>query len=271
MGVIYGSGLGLLLAVLTGLWLLSVRLRNAGIVDAFWGMNFVISGWFYVFAVGGDGAGEASPRGLLLMILVTIWGLRLALYLLWRNHIQGDGAEDFRYQEFRRRYGPERYWWVSFFQVFMLQGTLAWLISAPLLGAQMGHNPLGWLDALAVVVWIVGFAFEAGGDLQLALFKMRRRRPGELLTTGFWRFTRHPNYFGDACCWWAYGLLSIAAGEPLWALGAVLMTALIIKVSGVALLERSLRTDKPGYAEYVRRTSAFIPWPPKRAREGGGS
>ncbi|MEZ4380908.1 MAG: DUF1295 domain-containing protein [Nannocystaceae bacterium] len=256
---IYFGALGLLVAAVTPLWILSVRLRNAGIVDAFWGMTFVISGWYYYFTA--DGGWPA--RKLLLVALVTIWGLRLSLYLLWRNHIQGDGAEDFRYQAFRRKYGPERYWWVSFFQVFLLQGTLAWLIGAPLLGAQLGGGPLGALDYLAVLVWIVGFVFEAGADLQLARFK-RTRRPGELLTTGFWRYTRHPNYFGDAACWWAYGLLSVAAGGYVAAVGAALMTALIIKVSGVALLERSLSRDKPGYAAYARRTSAFLPMPPRR-------
>ncbi|MCB9703961.1 MAG: DUF1295 domain-containing protein [Myxococcales bacterium] len=240
------------------LWLLSVRLRNAGIVDAFWGASFVLSGWYYFVAC--DGGWPA--RKLLAMVLVTIWGLRLSLYLLWRNHLQGSGAEDFRYQAFRRRYGPERYWWVSFFQVFLLQGVLSWLIGAPLLGAQRGGGPLGWLDLVALAIWALGFVFEAGADLQLARFRARRR-PGELLTSGFWRYTRHPNYFGDAACWWAYGLFSVAAGAWAPALGALLMTALIIKVSGVALLERSLIRDKPGYAEYARRTSAFIPWPPR--------
>lgn len=255
---IYAGGLGLILAAMTGLWLLSVRLRNAGIVDSFWGMSFVLSAWFYfVQAEGGWPA-----RKLLVAVLVTIWGLRLSLHLLWRNHLQGDGAEDPRYQAFRRHYGPERYWWFSFFQVFLLQGVLSWLIGAPLLGAQLGGGPLGWIDGLAVAVWVVGLVFEAGGDLQLARFK-RRRRPGELLTTGLWRYTRHPNYFGDAACWWAYGLFSVAAGSYLPALGALLMTGLIIKVSGVALLERGLRKSKPGYEAYVRRTSAFLPWPPR--------
>ncbi|MCH9682715.1 MAG: DUF1295 domain-containing protein, partial [Deltaproteobacteria bacterium] len=226
------------------------------IVDPIWGTTFIAAGWWYfVRTPGGD-----PGRKLLLMILVTVWGLRLTIYLLWRS--RGE-PEDPRYQAFRKHYGAERYWWFSFFQVFVLQGTLSWLIGAPLLAAQAGGGPVGWLDAVAVAVWVVGFAFEAGGDLQLARFRARRRGPNELLTTGFWRYTRHPNYFGDAACWWAYGLLSIAAGGWVAALGAVMMTALIIKVSGVALLERTLSTAKPGYAEYVRKTSAFLPWPPR--------
>ena len=148
--------------------------------------------------------------------------------------------------------------------MFVLQGVLSWLIGAPLLGAQHDGGPLGWLDALAAAVWLVGFVFEAGSDVQLARFKARRTSPDELLVTGFWRYTRHPNYFGDSACWWGYGLFSIAAGGYVAALGAVLMTALIIKVSGVTLLEKSLGSKKPGYAEYARRTSAFLPWPPRR-------
>lgn len=254
---IYLEAWGLLLATMVVLWVVSVWRRNASIVDPFWGTTFVIAGWWYfVRAPDGD-----PGRKLLLMVLVTVWGLRLSLYLVWRNWGHG---EDPRYQAFRRRYGPERYWWVSLFQVFLLQGTLSWLIGAPLLGAQHGGGSLGWLDALAAAVWLVGFVFEAGSDLQLARFRARRTSPDQLLTTGFWRYTRHPNYFGDAACWWGYGLFSIAAGGYVAALGAVLMTALIIKVSGVALLERSLGEQKPGYAEYARRTSAFLPWPPRR-------
>jgi len=180
--------------------------------------------------------------------------------LLWRNWGRG---EDPRYQAFRRRYGPARYWWVSFFQTFMLQGSLAWIISAPLLGAQTRGGSLNGLDVLALAIWIIGFIFESGSDLQLARFKADLANRGRLLTSGFWRYTRHPNYFGDAACWWGYGLLSLAAGSALPALGAVVMTVLIIRVSGVALLERSLARDKPGYAAYARRTSAFIPWPPR--------
>lgn len=254
---VYLEAYGLILVMMTALWLVSVWRRNASLVDPLWGTLFVVAGWWWF-----QRTPEGDPgRKLLLMTMVTVWGLRLSLYLAWRSFGQ---PEDPRYQAFRRRYGPHRYWWVSFFQVFLLQGTLAWLIAAPLLGAQRGAAPLGWLDGLGVAVWLVGVVFEAGSDLQLARFRARRTRPDALLTTGFWRYTRHPNYFGDAACWWGYGLLSIAAGGYAWALGSVLMTVLILEVSGVAMLERSLGSDKPGYAEYARRTSAFIPWPPRR-------
>jgi steroid 5-alpha reductase family enzyme len=248
-----------IMTLMTLVWLISLPLRNVSIVDIVWGLGFVLAGWFYFTQTDGG----YQTRQLLVVALVTIWGLRLSLYLLWRNWGKG---EDFRYQEFRQKYGPERYWWFSFFQVFLLQGVLMWLISAPLLGAQyMTQAPsLNWLDGLALLLWTIGFVFEAGGDWQLARFKSDPANKGKLLTTGFWRYTRHPNYFGDTAVWWGFGLFSIAAGSYLPFLGTLLMTALIIKVSGVALLERSMKDKKPGYEEYVERTSAFIPWPPKK-------
>ncbi|MCK6516192.1 DUF1295 domain-containing protein [Myxococcota bacterium] len=248
------SGLGVMLAALTLLWLVSIPLSDVSIVDPAWGLTFAVQGTVW-FTLGADG-GRAS----LALGLVWVWALRLGLYLLWRR--QGHG-EDFRYQEFRRRFGPERYWWLSLFQVFWLQGGLSGLVGLTLLGAMMGDAPLGWLDALGVAVWAFGFVFEAGGDWQLARFKADPANKGKLLTTGLWRYTRHPNYFGDACQWWGLALLCVAAGTPVAALGAVLMTWLIVKVSGVALLERSLERVKPGYEDYTARTSAFVPWPPR--------
>lgn len=253
---IYLGGLILLVTGMSILWIASVILTNASIVDPFWGFSFVIIGWFYFTRT----TGGAEIRKTVLMILVTIWGLRLFLYLLWRNW--GDG-EDFRYQAWRRSYGPKRYWWISFFQTFMLQGLLVWIISSALLGAQIQGGSLNFIDYLGIGIWVVGITFEAGSDWQLARFKADPANQGKLLTTGFWKYTRHPNYFGDAACWWGYGLLSIAAGSYLPALGAVIMTLLIIRISGVLLLEKSLAKNKPGYAAYAKRTSAFFPLPPK--------
>jgi steroid 5-alpha reductase family enzyme len=254
---IYLTGLAILLALMSVLWIVSVLLTNASIVDPFWGLSFVIIVWFYFARTpGGD-----AIRKSLLVVLVTLWGLRLALYLLWRNWGHG---EDFRYQAFRRKYGTDRYWWISFVQTFMLQGVLVWIISSTLFGAQVRGGGLNILDYLGIVIWIVGIIFEAGSDFQLAQFKGDPANQGKLLQTGFRRYTRHPNYFGDAACWWGFGLMSIAAGSYLAALGAVVMTVLIIRVSGVALLEKSLNRDKPGYDAFARRTSAFIPLPPKK-------
>ncbi len=254
---VYGLALGLILACMSVLWLVSVFLKNASIVDPFWGLAFVIMAFFYFTQTpSGD-----EVRKYLLVFLVTVWGLRLSIYLLWRNWGTG---EDFRYREFRRKYGLHRYWWISFFQTFILQGMLAWIVSMPLLGAQIWGKSLNIFDFLGVGVWTIGFIFEAGSDLQLARFKADPNNRGQLLTAGFWRYTRHPNYFGDAACWWGYGLLSVAAGSYYAAIGAVVMTFLIIRVSGIALLEKSLKQNKPGYEAYIRRTSAFIPLPPKK-------
>jgi steroid 5-alpha reductase family enzyme len=262
-------------ACVTLLWLLSVALRNVSIVDIFWGMGFVLANGLYFLL----GAGDPSRKALLL-VLVSLWGLRLTVYLAWRNVGKG---EDFRYQQFRQTYGPARYWWISYFQVFLLQGVLMWLIAMPL-AAGMQLLPDGaatstfelWhsgkhiaqglqvADYVGMGIWAIGFFFESVGDWQLARFKANPARKGEVMDRGLWRYTRHPNYFGDAAVWWGYGLIAIAAGGYWAALGALLITGLIVKVSGVALLERSLKTQKPAYAEYIRKTSAFFPWFPRK-------
>jgi steroid 5-alpha reductase family enzyme len=254
---IWTTGFLVILGLMVLLWLLSVYLRDASIVDPFWGTGFVILAWVYFSQTS---AGDDSRR-LLITTLATIWGLRLSIYLLWRNWGKG---EDERYQNFRQRYGRERYWWFSFFQVFLLQGVLMLLVSSPLLGAQIRGGALNWLDGLATAVFLIGFTFEAGGDYQLARFKANSANKGRLLTSGFWRYTRHPNYFGDSAVWWSFGLFSLAAGSFWPALGVVLMTILIIRVSGVALLEKNLKKNKPGYEAYVASTNAFFPWFPKR-------
>jgi steroid 5-alpha reductase family enzyme len=189
---IYGIGLAVVVGMMTLLWLISLAIRDSSIVDPFWGTGFVIANWVY-FALTPDGF---PARKWLISILVTIWGLRLSIYLLWRNRGKG---EDFRYQKFRQDAG-EKYWWQSFFKVFALQGILLWIISAPLLAAQYSPTPdrLTILDFVAVLLWVVGFAFEAGGDLQLARFKADPANKGRIMRTGVWRYTRHPNYFGDA-------------------------------------------------------------------------
>lgn len=255
---IYLQALFVIMIFMSVLWIISIIIKNVSIVDFFWGLGFVIACCFYFFNTDGS-----DIRKILLTSLVAIWGLRLSVYIAWRNKGKG---EDFRYREFRRKYGENRYWWISFFQTFLLQGFLMWMISAPLLGAQyfVTNKPLGVLDYLGLILWITGFVFEAGGDFQLAKFKSNRGNSGKVLDTGFWRYTRHPNYFGDASVWWGYGLISISAGGYIPALGSVLMTAVIIKVSGVVLLEKTLVEQKPQYQEYIRKTSSFIPWFPKK-------
>lgn len=250
---IYFDALLIIMVMMSLLWIVSVIIRNVSIVDIFWGLGFIITAIFYYVQTDGF-----LTRKVILLILVSVWGLRLSGYLAWRNSGKG---EDFRYREFRKKYGKQ-YWWISFFQTFLLQGFLMWLISAPLLGAQFytDKNHLNLLDFAGIAFWITGFIFEAGGDFQLAVFKSDPLNKGQVLDKGLWKYTRHPNYFGDTAVWWGYGLLCLAAGSYLPVLGSMLMTALIIKVSGVALLEKSLKDQKPEYKEYIRKTSAFIPW-----------
>ena len=255
---IYLVNLGLIVAMMTILWLVSIRLVNVSIVDGFWGLGFVFSSAVYFILTGASG-----PRSQVLMALVLIWGVRLCAYITRRNWGKG---EDFRYREFRKQYGQSRYWWISYFQTFLLQGLLMWLISAPLLGAMFNDNTqsLSFLDGLGILIWVIGFCFEAGGDWQLARFRSVPGNRGKVLDKGFWRYTRHPNYFGDTAVWWGFGIFSLSAGNYTPVLGSLLMTLLILKVSGVTLLEKSLRKDKPEYAAYIRKTSAFIPWFPKK-------
>jgi steroid 5-alpha reductase family enzyme len=196
---------------------------------------------------------------------VAIWGLRLSLHILRRNWGQD---EDYRYREWRERAGA-RFRWTSFFQVFLLQGVLLWLISAPLLAAQSYDSPDNFtaVDILGALVWGVGFYFEAVGDWQLARFKSDPANKGKVMRTGLWRYTRHPNYFGDATVWWGLFIIAAATGSGAWTIfSPILMTFLLLRVSGVALLERKQAETKPEYREYIESTSAFLPWFPRVRR-----
>jgi len=248
----------LIWTMVTILWLWSIVIKNVSIVDIFWGLGFVVVNAFYVFM-----SGEMTPRKILIFLLVTIWGLRLTLYLAARNIGKG---EDFRYQEFRRNYGAERYWWFSYFQTFLLQGALIMIVSLPLLGISASHQSgnLNLLDYIGILLWIIGFTFEAGGDFQMAAFKRNPRNKGKVLNTGFWKYTRHPNYFGDSVVWWAFAIFSIAAGGYWQIIGSFVMTFLLVKVSGVSMLEKTLKDTKPEYQEYIQKTSSFFPWSPKK-------
>jgi len=202
---IYLAGLGLIALGMLLLWLLSLRLRNAAIVDIFWGSGFGLLAWLYFALSAGF-----LPRKLLVATLVTIWGVRLSVHIWRRNHGR---PEDFRYRAWRVQWAGN-FAWRSLLQVFMLQGALMWLISAPLLLAQTATAPaaLGLLDGLGTLLWLAGFIFEAGGDWQLERFKANPDNAGRIMDSGLWRYTRHPNYFGDALLWW--GLYLLAAASP---------------------------------------------------------
>lgn len=250
------SALAVILGLMVVLWLASLRLRNSSIVDIFWGTGFVVAAWLY-FALTPDGY---MLRKLLISSLVTIWGLRLSIYILLRNWGK---PEDFRYQKWRKEAG-RKWWWQSFFRVFLLQGVLLWIISMPLLAAQHNALPnhLTLLDYLGGFVWLVGFFFESVGDFQLARFKSHPENKGKIMNSGVWRYTRHPNYFGDAAQWWGYFLIASAAGGWWTVFSPIIMTFFLLRVSGVMLLEKTL-TTRPGYKKYMETTSAFIPWFPR--------
>ena len=240
------------------LWLWSLRLRDASIVDIWWGPGIAV-----IAAVAYAATGGAHPRRALLVGLAALWALRLGAYLLWRNAGRG---EDPRYQAMRRRFGT-RFAWVSLASVFGLQGALQWIVALPLQLAQLDPGPpqLGLLDALGLAFFLFGLLFETLGDLQLARFRADPAQAGRVMDGGLWRYTRHPNYFGDCAAHW--GLFVVALATPWgWAgvIGPLTLTVLLLRVSGVALLERSIGKRRPAYADYQRRTSAFIPRPPRR-------
>jgi len=251
-----GNALFVLGLVFT-LWQWSLVRRDASVIDPWWSMGFLLVAVRSV-AVTGVTSGK-----LLLLACVTLWALRLWLHLLVRARGK---PEDPRYQRFRRHFGAERYWWVSFFQVFLLQGALLLLVSAPLALAGAAHAPdrPRWNDALGAAIFAVGWLIESIADAQLTRFRATERS-GRVLDRGLWRYSRHPNYFGETLVMWGFWLMGLDAPGGGYAVFApVLMTFMLLRVSGVTMLEQQLRRSKPEYAEYVRRTSAFVPLPPRR-------
>jgi steroid 5-alpha reductase family enzyme len=251
-------GLMTIVGVLSLVWIASLPRRDVSIVDICWGPGFAVLAWTYCALFG-----AFEPRALLVAALVTIWGARLAWHINRRHRGAG---EDPRYAAIRARHGAA-FWWRSLLTVFWLQATLIWIIGLPLLAVAGASAPpsLGAWDVAGLGLFTIGFAFEAIGDHQLRRFKAAPANRGKVLETGLWRYTRHPNYFGDALLWW--GLYLIAASIPagrLMIASPALMTFLLLRVSGVSLLERGLRRSKSEYAGYIARTSAFFPWFPAR-------
>jgi steroid 5-alpha reductase family enzyme len=236
-------------------WALSVLRRNVAIVDSLWSLMFVMAAVAYAWSTG-----PLGPRAQCVLALVSVWGLRLSLYITLRNRGHG---EDRRYQAIRARNQPH-FAIKSLYLVFALQALLAWIISLPLLAAILNPSPLGILDWAGAGLWLIGLCFEAGGDWQLARFKADPANRGKVMDRGFWRFTRHPNYFGDFCVWWGFYLIAVSAGGWWSILGPVLMSVLLMRVSGVTLLEKDIGERRPKYADYARRTNAFFPGLPKR-------
>ena len=249
------SALPFLLAAATITWVISLPLRNVAIVDALWSLMFFMAG--VIYALNSD---PRAPRLALVLWLLALWAARLALYITRRNAGKG---EDRRYQEIRERNQPG-FAVKSLYLVFWLQALLAWVISLPVLGAFAGNQPLGLLDLAGVALWCLGLTFEAVGDWQLSRFKKDPANADKVMDRGLWKYTRHPNYFGECCVWWGFYCLALSAGA-WWAVpGPVLITFLLLRVSGVRLLERDIGNRRPRYVDYVLKTNAFFPGPPRK-------
>ena len=251
---IWLSALPVMLGMALLTWAIATARRNVGLVDIFWSIFFLGAAAVYAAA-----SSPLEGRALLVLALVAAWSLRLAIYLAARNW---NAPEDHRYQAIRKRNDPG-FAWKSLYLVFGLQAVLAWLISAPLAASISFAYPIGPLDAFGAALALFGIGFEALADSQLSRFKSGPASAGRVMDRGLWRYTRHPNYFGEFCVWW--GLYGIALGAGAWwtVFSPLLMSVLLLRVSGVALLEKDIGDRRPAYRDYVARTNAFFPGPPR--------
>jgi steroid 5-alpha reductase family enzyme len=243
----------LLLAALAA-WGFSLALRDVSIVDTLWALMIAGAAWVYQFAAATEGT-----RVALVLTLASLWALRLSLHIARRNRGRG---EDRRYRAMRARHA--HFARESLYRVFGLQAVLAWVVALPLMATLASERPLGWLDLLGAGVWLFGIAFETLADHQLARFTADPRNRDAVMTRGLWAWSRHPNYFGECLVWWGAWLMALSAGAAWTVISPLLMTVLLLRVSGVALLERDIAGRRPGYRDYQARTSAFVPLPPRR-------
>jgi steroid 5-alpha reductase family enzyme len=253
--------LAAVIAFMTAVWLLSLFKKDASIADIFWGLGFILVAWITFFLSNGD-----SPRRLIVAAMTTIWGLRLSIHLLVRNW---SSEEDPRYQKMRSAHG-KHFWIVSLFTVFLLQGFLLWVISLVVQLALFVESPINltWLDGLGIVIWSAGFVFETIADHQLFRFRSDPANKGKVMDKGLWAYSRHPNYFGEMLIWWGFYAMALNNAANTWViLSPMLITILLLKVSGVALLEKHIKERRPAYEEYMRRTSVFFPWFPKKENQ----
>ena len=240
----------------TTAWAVCTVRRNVGLVDIFWSLFFLLAALLYAAATT-----SAGPRTAIVLALVAAWSLRLAGYLAARNW---NAPEDHRYQQIRARNQPN-FEWKSLYLVFGLQGLLAWIVSAPLAAAIASAAPLSGLDWGGVSLAAFGIVFETVADRQLAEFRRDPASRGRVLDRGLWAWSRHPNYFGECCVWWGFYLVAVSAGGAWTVFAPLLMTVLLLRVSGVSLLEKDIGERRPAYRDYVARTSAFVPLPPRRS------
>jgi steroid 5-alpha reductase family enzyme len=251
---IYASGLAVALLLAVAGWLLSIPRQDVTIVDSLWPAFFVVMTLVYISL-----APPLAFRAVILLFVVTVWATRLSVSITLRNRGQ---PEDRRYQALRAEHEPG-FWLKSLYLVFGMQATLAWIISLPLLGALLGTEPLGWLDYAAVLLWLIGFGIETIADQQLAVFNAEPAKRNRVLDRGLWRYSRHPNYFGEFCIWWAFYLFALSAGAWWSAIGPLLVTLLLLRIAGIRLLEQDIAERRPAYRDYIRRTNAFFPGPPR--------
>lgn len=238
-------------------WSFSVWKQNVNIVDSLWGMGFVLVAWITFFSGIGFGG-----RRLLILVLTGCWGLRLAAHLTWRNWGE---AEDHRYGQWRR--SASRFWIVSLFKVFWLQALFLWIISMVLQAAQLSPQPARFttLDIIGLLVWTVGFVFESVADWQLARFKADPANRGRVMDQGLWAWSRHPNYFGEFLVWWGFFLVALTTPGGWWTvISPIIVSLVLLKMTGLPLTEAALKERRPGYSDYIKRTSSFFPRPPKK-------
>jgi steroid 5-alpha reductase family enzyme len=246
-----GTTIVALAALLTGLWLLSLRLKDSSIVDIFWGLGFVFISWML---------NSFTSRGVLVATLVSLWGIRLSAWLARRNIGHG---EDSRYQAMRQKWGP-RWPLASLLVVFYFQGFLMFVVSWPVqFVVAAPASPLMVIDAMATSIVLLGLGIESVADWQLRQFKLNDLNRGKLIESGLWKYSRHPNYFGDCMVWWGFFLFALGQNAYFTVVGPLMMTVLLRRVSGVTLLESQM-SRRPGFEEYARKTNAFVPWFPKK-------
>ena len=240
------------------LWLISLKLKDVSFIDSWWGLGMALIAWTSLLQSG------PTPHGLVLTVLCTIWGARLGGYLFWRWRRHGP---DQRYVAMLADAKAKRGWSfgvTALLLVFSLQWILQLIVALPVQLGQGDAGPLGALACAGAALAVVGILFETIGDAQLVAFKAKPDNAGKVMDRGLWRYTRHPNYFGDACVWWGLYLIAVETSLGVWSLpGPILITVLLTKGSGVPTVEGSMRKTRPDYEAYVARTSGFVPWFPK--------
>ena len=250
---IYAAGLTAAIGAAIGTWLLSILLRDVSIADAVWPLLFALMATIYVLM-----APEVGTRSYLVFFLVTLWASRLGSFVLRRNWRM---PEDRRYQRMRHANAPG-FWMKSLYMVFGMQAVLAWIISLPLLGAMLGSSPIGSLGFAGTVACTLGIALEAIADQQLSSFKSNPANRDQVLTSGLWRYSRHPNYFGEICIWWGFFLIALDVGA-WWSILSPLLLTYLIRWMSVAVLETNICERRPGYRHYIRWANALVPTPPR--------